>query len=80
MFLVALLAFVVVPWFLERRAAKAGTAADGIPTVKAAPKWIMPVLAVVAIGAGVGSVVTVVNAGHSGAKSVWEEVQGGEGD
>ena len=32
------------------------------------------------VGAGVGSVVTVVNAGHSGAKSVWEEVQGGEGD
>ena len=32
------------------------------------------------VGAGVGSVVTVVNAGHAGAKSVWEEVQDGEGD
>ena len=37
-------------------------------------------IAVATIGAGVGSVVTVVNAGHSGAKSVWEEVQDGEGD
>jgi hypothetical protein len=78
-FLVALLAFILVPWFLERRAAKAGAAADGTPTVKGAPKWIMPVFAVVAIGAGVGSVATVINAGHSGAKSVWEDVQGGEG-
>ena len=57
----------------------AGAAADGTTTVKGAPKWIMPVLAVVAIGAGVGSVATVINAGHSGAKSVWEDVQGGEG-
>ncbi len=36
-------------------------------------------IAVIAIGAGTGSVATVVNAGHSGAKSVWEEVQSGDG-
>ncbi len=78
-FLVALLAFVLVPWFLERRAAKAGAADDGAPAAKSAPKWLMPVLAVLAIGVGIGSVATVVNAGHSGAKSVWEEVQSGDG-
>ena len=77
-FLVALLAFVLVPWFLERRAAKA-TSPESASAPKIAPKWIMPVLAVIAIGAGVGSVATVINAGHSGAESVWEEVQSGDG-
>lgn len=73
-FLVALLAFVLVPWFLERR-----SKASAAESQQRLPKWIAPLLAVVAIGAGATSVVTIVDAGHSGATSVWQEDAPAEG-
>lgn len=62
-FFVLLAAFVLVPWFIERR--KQQGREIGVP------KWVAPVLAVLVVAGSIGSVVTVVLAGHSGAKSVW---------
>jgi uncharacterized membrane protein YgcG len=85
-FLVAVVAFVVIPWFLERRAR--ATAAAGSTDVATAPRsagptWLKPVLMVVVALAAVGSLVTIIDAGHSGAGSVWDEIgvtSGGGGD
>ena len=64
-FFVVLALFVLVPWLIERRAAQ------GKP--QAMPKWAGPVLAALVLAGSVGTVVTVVLAGHSGAKAVWCE-------
>jgi hypothetical protein len=69
-FFVVVLAAVLVPILLERRAK--GDAA------KASPTWLRPVtVALLLLSAG-ASLVTVIDAGHSGAKSVWVDVEGGE--
>lgn len=75
-FLVALAAWVLIPWFLERRA-EAATDADRPAT---RTTWLRPALMVVCAAAAIGSVVTVVDAGHSGASSVWNEEEGGSED
>jgi hypothetical protein len=64
-FFVVLAAFVLVPWFAERRRNQDRP----LPL----PTWITPALAVLVLAASVGTVVTVIQAGHSGAKSVWCE-------
>lgn len=85
-FLVAVVAFVVVPWFLERRAraaAAAGSTAVETAPPSAGPTWLKPVLMVFVALAAVGSLVTIIDAGHSGAGSVWDEIgvtSGGGGD
>jgi hypothetical protein len=72
LFLLCLLAYVLVPWYADRRAAKAnGVAGTGSASL---PKWLKPVLTVAVIVAAAASMVTIVNAGHSGAKSVWNRV------
>lgn len=64
-FLVVLAAIVVIPWWTRRRAG-------------AAPSWLRPVVtAALIVSAGVANW-TVYDAGHSGAKSVWGDVQVGE--
>jgi hypothetical protein len=62
-FLVILAAYILVPWFAERRTAQ------GRPL--SLPGWIRGVSVVLVLAASVGTVVTVILAGHSGAKSVW---------
>ncbi len=76
-FLVAVAAFVVIPWWLERRTRRV-TAAEAAPV--AAPAWLRAVLMAFVALAAVGSLVTIIDAGHSGADSVWNEVGTDNGD
>ena len=75
-FLVVVLAYILVPWFLERRAKAAGKAvgADTMSSPSTGPTWLRPLLSVLVLIAASASLVTVVRAGHSGSKSVWKEV------
>lgn len=64
-FFIVLAAFVLIPWFVERRQAQ-----DRPLTM---PKAVRPILAVLVLAASAGTVITVIQAGHTGAKSVWCE-------
>ena len=45
------------------------------------PKWFRPVVAAAVVLVGTGSVVTIVDAGHSGAEEVWnDDDDDGRGD
>ncbi len=78
-FFVALAAWVLIPWYLERRAkaqvASVGAAgnADAVPS--AGPGWLRPVLMVVVALTAVASMLSIVNAGHSGADQAWKELE-----
>ncbi|CAN5402414.1 hypothetical protein BH10ACT2_BH10ACT2_17760 [soil metagenome] len=75
-FLVAVAIYVLVPFFVERRAAAGRTAPAedaGKPATRFVPRWASLVMAVLVVGASIGTVTTVIIAGHSGAKSVWCE-------
>jgi hypothetical protein len=83
LFLVAVVAYVVVPWFLARRERGAAAVADAGDTTHGATlrvSWLRPVLMVAVAATAVGSLVTIVNAGHSGADSVWGDLPAGEVD
>lgn len=72
-FFAVVVAWIVVPVLLKRRAASKGAAEAGMPS------WFRPAIAVAVVACGAGSVYTVIDAGHSGAKQVWnEEGDGGE--
>jgi len=64
-FFVVLAAFVLIPWYVEHRAAQ------GRPITL--PKAVTPLLAVLVLAGSAGTVFTVIEAGHSGATSVWCE-------
>jgi len=70
LFFVLLLAYVLIPWFLRRRA-RAGAAADTAAPASGGPKWLAPVLAVAVVAGAAVSTITVIDAGHSGAKAHW---------
>ena len=74
-FFVVLAAFILIPWFIERRKARgaAATTATTEPTAATLPRWATIGLAMLALAGSVGTVVTVIIAGHSGAKAVWCE-------
>lgn len=76
-FFVALAAWVVVPWFLERRArvASAGAAANVEAPGGTGPAWLRPVLMGVVALTAVSSMVSIVNAGHSGASEAWKDLE-----
>lgn len=66
-FLLAL--YVLVPWWLQRsRPSRPGAASPPSP-----PTWLGATLSVLAVAGAIGSVITIVDAGHSGAKAVWTE-------
>ncbi|MGB5759714.1 MAG: DUF2231 domain-containing protein [Acidimicrobiales bacterium] len=69
-FFVALAAYVIVPWFLDRRSAAAVADSRAEPAV---PGWIRPVLMVAVAITAVASVVSIIDAGHSGAGQAWQE-------
>ena len=75
-FLLVLAAYILVPFFVNRRAA-AGRSDEadvvGAPPARAVPRWASLVLSVLVVGASIGTVTTVIIAGHSGAKAVWCE-------
>lgn len=80
LFLLAVIAYVIVPWFLARRAGAAVADGTGDEAVAVRPTWLRPVLMVAVAATAVGSLVTIVNAGHSGAESVWGDLPAGEVD
>jgi uncharacterized membrane protein len=87
LFFLGVLAWVIVPWFLNRKAAAQTNAAQtnavgaDVPATRTGgPSWLKPVLAVIMLGTAAASVVTVIDAGHSGAKHVWQEEGSGGGD
>jgi formate hydrogenlyase subunit 3/multisubunit Na+/H+ antiporter MnhD subunit len=63
-FFVILAAFILVPWFIERRRNTTGATLS-------LPRWVTVGMTVLVLAASAASVTTVVLAGHSGAKSVW---------
>lgn len=64
-FLVVLALFIMIPWYIERRAARG--------TPQTMPKWAGLALSALVVIGSAGTVATVVLAGHSGAKAVWCE-------
>jgi drug/metabolite transporter (DMT)-like permease len=68
LFLIVLVVYLFLPVVLGKR------------SDKPQPGWLRPMLMVLVALAGVGSLITVIDAGHSGAKAVWEEEYGGEGE
>jgi uncharacterized membrane protein len=68
-FAVLVVAFVVGTWFLERRR----TSTVGAQGQSPAPRWLVPTLAALMVIGGVGSLYTIVKAGHSGAKATWND-------
>lgn len=84
-FFVALAAWVIIPWFLDRRATATGatgatgsTDADqeGIPASArtGSPSWLRPLLMALAALTAVASMVTMYDAGHSGASEAWKDL------
>lgn len=72
LFVLMVAAIVVLPWWLRRRAAASTT-----PT--ASPRWLRTTVSVVLVFAALGASWSVYDAGHTGAKSVWSDVNVGEG-
>jgi hypothetical protein len=70
-FFVALALWVLVPWFLERRAASA--AAEVSSNARTQPSWLRPALMTFAALTAIASMVTIIDAGHSGASKAWED-------
>jgi uncharacterized membrane protein len=62
--------YVVLPWYLERRQA---TGVESGHSHRDAPTWMRPVLMVAVAVTAVASMVSIVDAGHSGASRAWVE-------
>ncbi len=75
-FFVVVAAWIFVPMFLARRRGGSGSTIDGATGTPAQPKWMRPVIAGLVVLSAGAATITVIDAGHSGATSVWEE----EGD
>jgi uncharacterized membrane protein len=71
LFLIVVLAWIFVPIFLKRRAEQRNGDTGQ-------PKWFRPVVIGLVALCSVGTAVAVIDAGHSGAKEVWNEGEGGE--
>ncbi|MGA0043673.1 MAG: DUF2231 domain-containing protein [Ilumatobacteraceae bacterium] len=72
MFLAVLLVGVVVlPWLMRRRNA---SAAVGAPHVVTSPRWLRSVVSLVLVVVALGASWAVYDAGHTGARSVWSDV------
>ncbi len=69
-FALVLAAYVLVPWFLARRAGLPDAGAETPMAVR--DRRIRHGLAALTVMAAAASVVTVIDAGHSGATSVWD--------
>lgn len=67
-FFLVLAVYVILPWWLDRRAA----AAPDEPR-RNGPAWLRPLLMVTVAVSAVASVGSVINAGHSGAARAWDE-------
>jgi uncharacterized membrane protein len=72
LFFLILAVWIVYPWWVRRKAARAEASAAMSPLN---PR-IVTALAVLTVVSGVAAVVTIVDAGHSGAKAVWSGKDG----
>jgi hypothetical protein len=80
LYLVAAAAFVLVPWWLDRRATSdAPPGAPASAPSRGTPRWADVTLAVLVVAAAVGTVTTIVYAGHTGSKAVWQGFTNGAG-
>lgn len=68
LFFLALLAYVLVPWYLNRRASNDSASAGW----SSGPGWMRPTLMVIVGITAIGATFGVISAGESGAKSVWD--------
>ncbi len=69
-FFIALAAYVLVPWLLDRRAP---TAEENQRRTSSRPAWIRTALMVAVALTATASMVSIVKAGHSGASRAWED-------
>ena len=72
LFFVVLAGYVVVPWFLDRHAGSDDHRSPGAAT-RSMPTWLRPALMVAVAVTAVASMVSIIDAGHSGASRAWEE-------
>jgi hypothetical protein len=70
LFFFVLALYVFVPWFLERRDS---AAAENGGTTARNVSWLRPTLMVAVAVTALASMVSIINAGHSGASRAWEE-------
>ena len=83
---VLIVAMVAIDWYQRRNAAAAATTAsktDDAGERAAAPartltRWLPVTVSVLTALASIGGIVSMVQAGHSGAKAVWHDTQLGE--
>ncbi len=79
LFMVVLIVFVFVPWWLERKASRSaapstsGEQAETKPATKGNMRFVTIAVSALAVLAAVGTVITIVDAGHTGSQSVWED-------
>lgn len=75
LFMIVLIVFVFVPWWLERKAGSTGslTESGGTATPNRNMRILTIAVSALAVLAAVGTVVTIVQAGHTGSESVWED-------
>jgi uncharacterized membrane protein len=71
-FFVVLALYVVLPWFLDRRAKQAGGDVSNAE-VRSMPSWLRPALMVAVAVTAIVSMVSIIDAGHSGASRAWDE-------
>lgn len=77
LFFVALAAYVLIPWILDRpMKSESGSSGRVDRLLRSARQlsWLRPALMVFVGLTAVASMVSIVNAGHSGAKHAWEDV------
>ena len=70
-FFVALAAWVLIPWYLDRR--RAGQESDGSAPTGRGSRILRTALMITTAVLATASMVTVYQAGHSGATSVWHD-------
>ncbi|MEI7992128.1 MAG: DUF2231 domain-containing protein [Actinomycetota bacterium] len=69
-FAILVLAFVVGEWWLKRRTSR-NTAHESAPMTWT--KWAVPAVAVLTVASGAWATYSVMDAGHTGAKSTWQQ-------
>lgn len=72
-FFVMLALYVVVPWFLQRRADSSSESTEATDAASTGPRWLCPALMVGVAITAVVSMITIIDAGHSGAARAWDD-------
>ncbi len=75
-FFAVIAAWILVPMYLSWRAGAAGSGTEAVVSPRQ-PRWLRPVIAALVVLTAGAATITIIDAGHSGAKSVWTEQGGG---